>query len=169
MKTLVTYYSGTGNTKRLAEAIYGAIPGEKEIMALGDVRSTEGFVYVLAGSYVADWQMKDELLDFLKTLDGKRVGLFATMTYWPDSDGARSAINAAAQLVKGKNKIIGKYICQGENPVWEHIIAIEGDRVSPELRRRFRAAVGHPTAAELEVGATLFAQRLEADVRDAEI
>jgi len=31
MKTLVTYMTQTGNTKRIAEAIYGEITGEKDI------------------------------------------------------------------------------------------------------------------------------------------
>jgi flavodoxin len=32
MKTLIVYSSQTGNTRKLAESVYAALPGEKEIM-----------------------------------------------------------------------------------------------------------------------------------------
>ena len=43
MKVLVAYMSQTGNTKKVAEAIYGAIPQPKEIKRVEDVTSLEGY------------------------------------------------------------------------------------------------------------------------------
>ena len=44
MKILVTYYSESGNTKKLAEAIYDAIeePG-KEILPVQEVQSVDSY------------------------------------------------------------------------------------------------------------------------------
>ncbi len=38
MKTLVTYMSQTGNTKKIAEAIYGELEGEKDIKPIAEVK-----------------------------------------------------------------------------------------------------------------------------------
>jgi len=43
MKTLVTYFSQTGNTKKVADAIYEAIEGEKEIKPVNEVESLEDY------------------------------------------------------------------------------------------------------------------------------
>jgi len=39
VKTLVTYMSKTGNTKKVAEAIFDEINGEKEIKTIDEVDS----------------------------------------------------------------------------------------------------------------------------------
>ena len=41
MKSLVTYMSQTGNTKKIAEAIFEELPGEKEIKPLDEVFETD--------------------------------------------------------------------------------------------------------------------------------
>jgi flavodoxin len=43
MKVLVAYMSRTGNTKKVAEAIYDAISQPKEIKRVEDVTSLEGY------------------------------------------------------------------------------------------------------------------------------
>ena len=43
MKTLVAYLSQTGNTKKVAEAIYSQIPEEKEMKELGELTDLEGY------------------------------------------------------------------------------------------------------------------------------
>jgi len=43
VKVLVAYMSRTGNTKKVAEAIHGAIPQPKEIRRVEDVTSLEGY------------------------------------------------------------------------------------------------------------------------------
>jgi flavodoxin len=43
MKVLVTYFSQTGNTEKLARAIYDAIPFEKELLRIKDVKSSQGY------------------------------------------------------------------------------------------------------------------------------
>ncbi|MDM8001227.1 MAG: flavodoxin family protein, partial [Dehalococcoidia bacterium] len=41
MKTLVAYVSRTGNTKKVAHAIFAEIRGEKELKELGQVSTLE--------------------------------------------------------------------------------------------------------------------------------
>ena len=47
MKVLVAYKSQTGNTRKIAEAIFGEIQEEKEIKRIADVDSLEGYDLVL--------------------------------------------------------------------------------------------------------------------------
>ena len=43
MKVLVAYKSVTGNTKKVAEAIFNEIEGEKEIKNLKEIKGIEGY------------------------------------------------------------------------------------------------------------------------------
>lgn len=43
MKSMVVYSSKTGNTKKLANGIYGALSGEKEIYPVDEAPSTLDF------------------------------------------------------------------------------------------------------------------------------
>ena len=54
MKTLVTYMSQTGNTKKIAEAIYETISGEKEIKQLKEIDSLEDYDFALRASELLD-------------------------------------------------------------------------------------------------------------------
>jgi len=49
MKALVTYYTDTGNTEKLARAIYEAIHLEKEIKPVADVQSSDGYDIIFCG------------------------------------------------------------------------------------------------------------------------
>lgn len=170
MSTLVTYSSLTENTKRLAVAIFDAIPGEKEILPVSQVQSVDSYDTILVGSYITGWRFSKEAEKLLQSLKGKKVGLFATLTYWPDSDLARESINSAAKLVEEENLVIAKYIAQGslgakiksaysKNLPEDHVM-----HLSKEKERRFFIADSHPSKLELELGAQLFAERLQADL-----
>ena len=49
MKVLVGYMSKTGNTKKIAEAIYNEIEAEKEIKSLEEVNSLDGYDLAFLG------------------------------------------------------------------------------------------------------------------------
>ena len=49
MKVLVSYMSKTGNTKKVAEAIFEEISDEKEIIPIDEVDSIEGFDIAFLG------------------------------------------------------------------------------------------------------------------------
>ena len=49
MKILVAYLSKTGNTKKVAEAIFDEITDEKELKKIEDVDSLDGYDYSFLG------------------------------------------------------------------------------------------------------------------------
>lgn len=173
MKILVTYSSKTGNTKKLAEGIYNEIKSEekviKEIKEANEADFLEEFDIILVGYWVDKGGPNEEAKEFLQRLEGKRVGIFATLGFWPDSEHAWNSLVSGEQLVKDKNKVIGKYICQGK--VDEKLLEMfkkmpEGNphRPTPEKLKRYKVAQNHPSQIDIMSAAELFCERIEADV-----
>ena len=67
MKVLVAYMSRTGNTKKVAEAIYGAIPQPKEIKRVEDVTSLEGYDLAFLGFPMHAFGPDKQVKKFLET------------------------------------------------------------------------------------------------------
>ena len=55
MKSLVVYSSKTGNTKKVAEAIYDALPEPKSIHPVEDTPSVDGVDFLVLGFWVDKW------------------------------------------------------------------------------------------------------------------
>ncbi len=170
MKILVTYSSKTGNTKRLAEGIYNGLGDvDKTILPMNEATDLHEYDIVLAGYWVDKGGPNTEAAEYLKTIKGKKVGVFATLAFWPDSEHGYNSILAGEALVKEDNHIIGKYICQGAiDPKMVEIFAKmpEGNphRPTPEKEKRYKISANHPSAADIVVAAEMFRERIEADV-----
>ena len=166
MNILVTYSSKTGNTKKLAEGIYEGLSHEKKTMLpIQEVSNLEEYDTVLVGYWVDKAGPNQEAKKFLSSLKGKKVGLFATLAYWPDSSHAWDSLVNGENLVKEENTLIGKYICQGK--LEEKIIAMfeklpqdNPHCVTPEKRLRYEIASKHPSKVDLMAAAELFEERL---------
>lgn len=170
MKVLVTYSSKTGNTKKLAEGIYAGLEKvEKEILPMSEVSDLSSYDTVLAGYWVDKGGANKEAAEFLAKIEGKKVGVFATLAFWPDSEHGYHSILAGEALVKEKNHVIGKYICQGKIDdkmveMFEKMPEGNPHRPTPEKRKRYKISANHPSAADIAVAAEMFRERIEADV-----
>ena len=79
MKVLVAYMSRTGNTKKVAEAIYGAIPQPKEIKRVEDVTSLEGYDLAFLGFPMHSFGPDKPVKTFLEThVKDRAIALFIT-------------------------------------------------------------------------------------------
>jgi flavodoxin len=97
MTVLVTYMSLTGNTKKVAEAIYEEIAGEKEIKPMEEVDSLDGYELAFIGFPTHQMSVPAKAKEFISgKAAGKRVALFATHAAFVDA-----AIPQSADLVKG--------------------------------------------------------------------
>lgn len=170
MNVLVTYSSLTGNTKRLAEGIYKEIQvSEKDILPMKEVTDISNYDVILVGYWVDKGGPNKEAAAFLETVKDKKVGLFATLGYWPDSDHGWNSLINGENLVKENNKVIGKYICQGSLSekiisMFEKLPADNPHAINDEKRRRYEIAKAHPSEIDIAAGAELFKERLIADV-----
>ena len=55
----------------------------------------------------------EEVKNFMKTVEGKAVGVFCTLGYYADSAHARQTLETGLGLVKDRNEVIGGYVCNG--------------------------------------------------------
>ena len=110
MKVLVTYRTVTGNTKKIAEAIFAEIECEKEIKPFDE------YDFIFVGCPIEFFGAGKATKKWLDThVQGKRIGLFCThgapefapgVPHWTDALKT-TATDAGAVLVSFFN-------CQGE-------------------------------------------------------
>jgi flavodoxin len=87
LRTLVAYFTQTGNTERVAEVIYEELSGDKEIGKIPDVGSLEGYDLAFVGFPIMAFGPADAAKDFLASqAAGKRVALFVTHASPEDHD-----------------------------------------------------------------------------------
>jgi flavodoxin len=132
MKALVTYYSQTGNTEKLARAIYDVIHVEKELLPVQEVKGTEGYDIIFVGFPVHAHSVPAKLLPFFKTLPvGQNIALFCTHGSLRGGQLPKQAFEHAIGLatrarilgtfgVRGRvdTKIIEALIKQAEHRAW---------------------------------------------------
>lgn len=166
MKLLITYSSKTGNTKRLAEGIYKNIQlGNVDLKAISEVEDLNAYDTLLVGYWVDKGGPNDEAAEFMKGIEGKRVGIFATLGAYPDSQHGWDSLLRGEDLVKEKNTILGKYICQGA--VDERLIEVfkkfepgNPHAITPEKLKRYEIAKQHPNEADMLSAAIMFSERI---------
>ena len=80
MKALMIYCSQTGNTEKLARAIYEGIEqAEKDILPIKEDGDIEGYDIIFCGFPVQAHSVPEEMASFIKNIpDGKKLTIFAT-------------------------------------------------------------------------------------------
>lgn len=113
-KILVAYYSRTGNTKKVAEAIYTALPDTKTIKPIEEVQATDEYSLVFVGFPVHSHSVPFKVEKFLRSLPkGKKVALFSTHGSLTGSHLSREAIEHAV-VVASQAKIVSTFSCRGK-------------------------------------------------------
>ncbi|HEY3420255.1 MAG TPA: flavodoxin family protein [Methanomassiliicoccales archaeon] len=113
MKTLVTYISSTGNTKRVADAIYRGIDGDKELLPMSEVGSLSDYDLIFVGHPVQKAGSPRKVKRFLKRAEGKSVVLFITHAMPRDLEWFKPMYEDCVRSAAG-TKLMGIYECQGE-------------------------------------------------------
>jgi len=115
MKVLVTYMSKTGNTKKVAEAIFEEIHGEKEIRPIDEVSSIEDYDISFLGFPIHQMGPDKKEVKLLEKhcINGRNVVLFITHAAPGDSPDLPPMLDKFRQAARGAN-IIDLFDCQGE-------------------------------------------------------
>ncbi len=147
---LVAYMSSTGNTRKVAEAIYGEIAVEKEIKPIGDVDSLNAYDFAFLGfpthGYGPDKKTREILEKLCK--DKKKVALFVTHGAPEDEP------EVAQYMVKFRNAasdadIVGCFDCQGEMSGGVRFAMLFMGKKAREERRKDNSQ-GQPDAARIK-------------------
>jgi flavodoxin len=114
MKTLVAYMSQTGNTKKVAEAIYEAISEDKEIKELGDVENLDAYDFVFVGFPIHAFGPAEPAKKFLQAhAGGKRIALFITHAAPEESEEVKVWLGACEEAASQAD-VVSMFDCQGE-------------------------------------------------------
>ena len=110
MKCAVRYYTKTGNTKKLAEAVAGAL-GVEALPISAPVKEAVDLLF-LGNSYYA-FSIDPEVRDFIRALDQDFVGKIANF-------GSAAMLNSTYKKVKAEADKVGipmaeqEFHCKGE-------------------------------------------------------
>ncbi len=110
MKYAVRYYTKTGNTKRLAEAVAEAVG--VEALPISEPIDEKVDILFLGNSYYA-FSIDPEVRDFIRSLDKEKVGKIANF-------GSAALLNSTYKKVKAEADKVGipmvekEFHCKGE-------------------------------------------------------
>ncbi len=114
MKVLVTYLSRTGNTKKVAEAIFEEIQADKDFIELNRAEGFDGYDLVFVGFPIEMFGPPREAASFLgQHCAGKNVALFITHASKEDDPELAPWLDKSSEVVAQAN-LIGTFHCQGE-------------------------------------------------------
>lgn len=158
MKVLVTYYTQTGNTEKVARAIYDGLTMDKVILPAAEAKSRDGYDLVFCGFPVQAHSVPGKMADFIKGLPkGQKVAFFATHGSLRGGQLPRQAFESAAGLAINL-KVLGQFGCRGkvDAKIIEALMKKPEHQAWAEVAQ---SAEGHPDAADLK-DARLFAQEI---------
>ena len=157
MKILVTWYSETGNTRKVADAIYEALAGDKTMMPFSEVESLGGYDLTFLGFPVKRFGVPGPAREFIaKHATGKRIALFVTHAMTSESEDPQQQALLEKELDKcrtacSKSELVAFFHCRGE---LSEQIADELRSSNIPMLMEFAGmrdlTLGHPDQSELE-------------------
>jgi flavodoxin len=156
---LIVYSSKTGNTRKLAEGIHKglaeALGQEPRIGAVEENPDPAAADWILAGFWADRGNADQKALEYLKSLEGRRIGLFGTLGAYPDSDHAGDIRKKVQDLAAEKNTVLGCFLCQGRiDPAltgrFKSLPADNPHAMTPERMKRHLEAAKHPDEKDIE-------------------
>ena len=151
MKSLVTYLSQTGNTKKVADAIFEEIQVDKDIKDISEVDSLEGYDLTFVGFPIQAFGPAQAAKDFLaKQCQGKKIAMFTTHGVTQDFEELPGWLDNCRQAANGAT-VIGMFDCQGE--VADFLLDAAAKSDDPLMQKLAGAGAigkGQPDAASLD-------------------
>jgi menaquinone-dependent protoporphyrinogen IX oxidase len=151
MKILVAYFSQSGNTKKIAEAIYEAAPFQKELKQVSDIKDVNPYDLLFVGFPIQVFGPADQGKDFMNVYcQNKPVALFITHAVPDTFEDLPLWIDRCKEPVPETN-VMGIFDCQGE--VSSDLLSFAQKSDDPVLRKLGGigpSAKGQPDAIQLE-------------------
>lgn len=166
MKVIVAYMSETGNTKKIAEAIFGEIREDKEIKELSEIHDLEGYDLAFVGFPMHGFGAPEEAKHFLeKHGRGKKIALFVTHGAPEGYEDLLPWLDKCREAAAGAD-VIDMFNCQGElaRYVADALLASDNPR-HREYGEGADETRGQPDAGRIE-RARLFAREILAGLKE---
>lgn len=153
----IIYSSRTGNTKKLAEAIYNVLP-QNSCDYYGEVDKIEDELSEVL--YIGFWTEKGDAdlqtIELLKQLKNKKIFLFGTAGYGESEKYFKNIVDNVKKNIDSSNTIIGTFMCQGKMPlsVLERYKKMKEQKNSmfniDNLIANFDKALSHPNENDIK-------------------
>lgn len=156
MKVQIRYVSGTGNTERIAQSIYQAVPiTAKDVKYLDSCCENLDADTYFIGFWANRGTASMEVLDYLSELHGKNVALFGTCGMGDDAAHFKKIENNVAAFIPEDNHYLGSYFCLGKMPMrirqkYEQMETPENAACIRKMLRGFDEALLHPNQKDLD-------------------
>ncbi len=151
MKSLVTYYSETKNTEKLAKAIYDGIDETtKDIVPISEA-DPEGYDVIFIGFPVIEHSVPGKVGRFIKSVpDSTKLAFFSTHGSMRGGQLAITAMYHALSLAVN-HTILGTFGCRGQvKPALLEMLSKKLEHRAWTMEAQ--SANGHPDTADLEDG-----------------
>lgn len=154
MKVAIIYSSRTGNTEKLAKAMFSKSSEETEIYDINNIPPLESFDIVFLGFWVYKGSVDPKMSKVIQNIENKNVAFFGTLGAYPDSEHAQKVINNVNEILE-KNNVLGSFLCQGR--VDSAIQKKHGTKsyssskhpMTPERMKRLKEAELHPDERDI--------------------
>jgi flavodoxin len=166
---LIEYSSMTGNSRKLAEGIRrglaeGGIPAR--IAAVEEKPGAEDAPWALIGFWADRGNADQKALEYIRSLEGRKIGLFGTLGADPGSNHARELAKKTEALAAEKNICLGSFLCQGkiDPALTEQFKKFPPDHphaMNEERRKRHEEAAKHPDEADIAAAVRACRKMLE--------
>ena len=149
MKALVTYYSDSGNTAKVAEGLFNGLKiKDKTLMKIEKITSLKEYDIIYCGFPVIEHSIPLKVQSFLKTVPANsNIAFFATHGSVRNGIKAKTAFETAGTLVK-YSRILGTFGVRGS--VKQSVIdALENKPEHKSWVEEAISATGHPNESDL--------------------
>lgn len=140
MEYLVVYASETGNTEKIAMAIFNALPGKsKDVQRVGEVNGEADTYFV--GFWNNRGTCSGEIVEFLSGLSGKRVALFGTCGMGGSHEYFERVANQVEAFIPDDCEYLGAFLCAGKMPpqILEKYKQMQRVNDTPQIRMMIQA------------------------------
>ena len=147
MKKLVIFSTLTGNTEKIADAIFSVIEGDKELLNVkdSDKINPDDYDKIIVGYWVDKGDADEKIKAFMSKINNKTVATFGTLGAKADSDHAKKCMAAVREFLEANgNKVEREFICQGHHAA------------TPETEKRWAEAAKHPDETDIENAKKIF-------------
>jgi flavodoxin I len=147
MKTLVVYSSQSGNTRKLAEALYDSLEGEKTLRPVADAPPAADYDLVALGFWLQGGKPDSAATAYIRRMGGTDLFLFATHGAAANSPHVQDAMAHARDQATGA-RVRGSFSCQGA--VAPMVLEKAAQKDPPPVWLKDAASAGgHPNAEDV--------------------
>lgn len=110
--------------------------------------SPEDFDFIALGFWVDRGFPDAQSQQYMRTVQGKKIGIFGTLGSYSDIDYVVTCLQRAQNILQ-PNTILGSFLCQGKIAPDVLDMIAKTDEMTPERQARIQEAQQHPDAEDL--------------------